>query len=145
MRRPKGLLLLAALFLGRFPGPDECSHYVSSQLTPLLVDRCMGLGPCVAPEQREGFLVGFGNLPPLVKVPSCGLYRRMSFLEATAFPPLWVRPTSKLVLNNTRYTRSVCSDFLVEGGSVALLLALIHELRGSRILRTSPVPSYLYI
>ena len=67
---PEGsLFLVAALFLGRFPGPDECSHYVSSQLTPLLVDRCVGLGPYVAPEQREGFLVGFGNLPLLVKVP----------------------------------------------------------------------------
>jgi hypothetical protein len=45
MRRPKGLFLLAALFLSRFPSPDERGHYVRPQVTPLLVDRCVVFGP----------------------------------------------------------------------------------------------------
>jgi hypothetical protein len=114
MKRPKGFFLLAALFLGRFPGPDERGPYVSPQLTLLLVDRCMGFGTYIAVKQREGFLVGLGNLPPL-EGPQLWVVPAHELSRRHGDPPLCARPTSELVLNNARYTRSVAISCSNEG------------------------------
>jgi hypothetical protein len=93
---PEGLLLLSSLFPGHLPGPDERGHYVSPQLTPLFVDRCVGFGPCVAVKQREGLLVGLGDLSPL-EGPQLRVVPAHKLSGRHGDPPLCARPARKLL------------------------------------------------